>query len=220
MKRTALLFDLDGTLVDSAGDLQATLNEVLREEGAAPLELGEVRRMIGDGVPALVGRGLAARGIPESALPAMLARFNAIYEADPVARTRPYPGVADTLAALAAEGRRLALCTNKPEGAARAVLERLGLAGFFAAVVGGDTLAVRKPHPGHLLAALARLGATPAEAAMIGDNENDAAAARAAGLPVILARYGYSRLPLAEIAADREIDAFADLPRTLAELEG
>jgi len=220
MKRTALLFDLDGTLVDSANDLQAALNEVLREAGAAPLELAEVRRMIGDGVPALVKRGLAARGIEESALPAMLARFNAIYEADPVARTRPYPGVADTLAVLAGEGRRLAVCTNKPEAAACIVLERLGLAGYFAAVVGGDTLAVRKPHPGHLLAALARLGARPAEAVMIGDNENDAAAARAAGLPVILARYGYPRLPLAEIAADREIDAFAELPRALAELDG
>ncbi len=219
MKRTALVFDLDGTLVDSAADLQAALNETLHEIGAPPLPLAAVRGMIGDGAAALVQRGLAARGIAQGLLPEHLARFLAIYEADPAARTRTYPGVRETLAALQADGRRLAICTNKPQAATLAVLRALDLESFFAAIVGGDLLSARKPDPRHVLGAVARLGASPAVAAMIGDNEHDVAAAKAADLPIILVRYGYARVPLEQLAADRTIDAFADLPRALAKLE-
>jgi phosphoglycolate phosphatase len=219
MKRNAVLFDLDGTLIDSVPDLQAALNETLREIGKKPLPQDEVRKMIGDGTAMLVARGLAARGVPLEALAERLPRFLALYEADPVGRTRVYPGVTQVLARLVAEGRRLAICTNKPQAATLAVLRGLGLDGLFEAVVGGDALPVRKPDPGHVLGAVAALGAVPEEAVMVGDNENDVAAAKSAGVPVILVRYGYARVPLAELPADLQIDGFADLPAALDTLE-
>jgi phosphoglycolate phosphatase len=219
MKRNALIFDLDGTLVDSLPDLAAALAATLREIGAPALSSAAVRGMIGDGTPALVARALAARGLPASLLDERLARFMALYEAAPVARTRPYPGVTETLAALRGDGRRLAVCTNKPQQAALAVLRGLALDGFFAAVVGGDVLAVKKPDPAHLRAAIAALGAAQGEAVMIGDNEHDVAMAKAAGVPVILVRYGYHRVPLETLAADLQIDAFSELPDALARLD-
>lgn len=219
MKRTALVFDLDGTLVDSAPDLQAALNETLREIGKPPLALEAVRGMIGDGTAALVARGLAASGVQADALAERLPRFLAIYEAAPVARTRPYPGVPQVLAALVSDGRRLAICTNKPQAATVAVLRGLGLDGFFSAVIGGDVLPVRKPHPGHLLGAVKELAATAEDAVMVGDNENDVAAAKAAGIPVVLVRYGYARVALSELAADIQIDEFSGLPGALAAIE-
>jgi phosphoglycolate phosphatase len=219
MKRNALIFDLDGTLVDSLPDLAAALAATLREIGAPALPSAAVRGMIGDGTPALVARALAARGLPASLLDERLARFMALYEAAPVARSRPYPGVTETLAALRGDGRRLAVCTNKPQQAALAVLRGLALDGFFAAVVGGDVLAVKKPDPAHLRAAIAALGAAQGEAVMIGDNEHDVAMAKAAGVPVILVRYGYHRVPLETLAADLQIDAFSELPDALARLD-
>lgn len=216
MKRSALVFDLDGTLVDSAPDLAAAVNIVLAERGLPALALAEVKRMVGDGTAALVERALAARGAPFDA-PA-LARFLALYEGDAATLTRPYPGVPETLGLLCRRGCRLAVCTNKPEQASRLVLSGLGLDGFFAAVLGGDSAPVRKPHPGHVLAAVAALDARPEEAAMIGDNENDAAAARAAAIPVVLMRYGYARQPLEGLGAAALLDDFAALPAVLERL--
>jgi phosphoglycolate phosphatase len=219
MKRTALIFDLDGTLVDSLPDLAAVLAATWREIGAPPLPREQVRTMIGDGTTALVARGLAASGLPAAMLEASLARFLALYEAAPVTLSRPYPGVTQTLAALRAEGRRLAVCTNKPQRLTMAVLRGLDLERHFAAVVGGDVLAVKKPDPAHLLAACSRLGAVADDSVMIGDNEHDVAMAKAAGVPVILVRYGYHRLPLDGLQADIKIDAFGELPKALARLE-
>ena len=219
MKRNAVVFDLDGTLIDSVPDLQAALNATLREIGKPPLAQNQVRGMIGDGTAMLVARGLAASGVPAEALADRLPRFLALYEADPVAHTRLYPGVKQVLAQFAAEGRRLAICTNKPQAATLAVLRGLALDGFFSAVIGGDALPVKKPDPGHVLGAVAALGASPDEAVMVGDNENDVAAAKAAGVPVVLVRYGYARVPFAELPADIQIDDFAALPAALATLE-
>jgi phosphoglycolate phosphatase len=220
MKRTALVFDLDGTLVDSLPDLQAALNQTLREIGKPPLTPDAVRRMIGDGTAMLIARGLAASGAPPDRDGRQLRRFLALYEAAPVARTRPYPDVPAVLAALAAAGHALAICTNKPQSATLAVLRGLGLERHFAAIVGGDLLPVRKPDPGHLLGALERLGMSAADAVMIGDNENDVAAAKGAGVPVIVMRYGYARIDVAELGADLVLDRFADLPAGLAALRG
>ena len=217
MKRTALVFDLDGTLVDSVPDLAAAVNAALAEQGAAPLGEAEVQRMVGDGAAALASRALAARGLPSDD-PDFLARFLACYEAAPTARTRPYAGVVDTLAALQAAGCRLAVCTNKPSAATRLVLAGLGLDRFFGAVLGGDSTPWKKPDGRHLLAAVEALGARPREAAMIGDNENDAAAAKAAGIPLVLVTYGYARVPVETLAADRLISRFADLGAALASL--
>ncbi|HVH74641.1 MAG TPA: phosphoglycolate phosphatase [Stellaceae bacterium] len=213
-----LVFDLDGTLVDSVPDLAAALNEVLRERERPPLSAAEVTRMVGDGVPALVARALAARNIEEAELARLLPRFLEIYEANAARLTRPYPGVRDTLAELRRAGYATAIATNKPQRASEAVLEELALAQFFDAVAGGDRFPVRKPDPGHLLGLLALLGGRVGRAAMIGDNENDAAAARGARLPVVLMRYGYARVDPATLGADALLDDFADLPETLLRL--
>jgi phosphoglycolate phosphatase len=220
MKQKALVFDLDGTLVDSLDDLAAALAAMLGEVGAPALPRDKVRGMIGDGTRALVARALAASNLPATLLDERHARFLALYEAAPAALSLPYPGVVETLHAFREEGRRLAVCTNKPQRATLAVLRGTGLDGFFATVVGGDVLAAKKPDPAHLLAALAGIGATPRDAIMVGDNEHDVAMAKAAGVPVVLVRYGYHRVPLAMLAADIQLDAFAELPRAVAQIEG
>jgi phosphoglycolate phosphatase len=215
MTQNAILFDLDGTLVDSVPDLAAAMNVLLGELGRPALSLTQVTGMVGDGAPKLVERALAASDATSIPFPAALDRFLALYEADPTRLTKPYDGVPAVLDALAAAGWRLGVCTNKPERATRAVLAGLGLARHFAAVIGGDSGPTRKPDPGPLLAALGRLGSAPASAAMIGDHRNDVAAARAASMPVIFARYGYGEATLAGLAPDAFIDRFAELPQAL-----
>jgi phosphoglycolate phosphatase len=217
MKWTALLFDLDGTLVDSVPDLAAAVNTVLAEHGRAALAEPEIAAMVGDGVAKLVERAVQARGGGIALGPAV-DRYVALYEANATTLTRAYPGVTEVLAEFARAGVRLAVCTNKPEQATRAVLDGLGLARFFPVVLGGDSLAARKPDPAPLLMALDRLGATAAESAMIGDHRNDVLAARAAGTGIIFARYGYGLAGLGGLAADAAIDAFAELPRVLRAL--
>jgi phosphoglycolate phosphatase len=220
MRFSTIVFDLDGTLIDSAPDLHQAIGRLLAEHGRPELPLAQVKRFIGDGAAKLVQRSLDAAGLADGgeALATALARFLAIYEADPSRFTRPYPGVPETLAALAAEGRRLAICTNKPAAATRLVLRDLGLAPLFAGVSGGDSLDVRKPDPAHVLDALARAGGDPASAVMVGDNEHDMAAGRGAGLPVVAVTWGYARVPIAELGADRVIERFEDLPTALASL--
>jgi phosphoglycolate phosphatase len=215
METFLLVFDLDGTLIDSAPDLRAALNEMLRERGRAPLPLAQVRQMIGDGAAALVARALAASGAdPAEAVPA-LRRFLQLYEADAVRLTRPYPGVPETLAGLRRRGYRTAICTNKPGHATHTVLEGLGLSSLFDGIAGGDRFAVKKPDPGHLLGLIGALGGAANRAAMIGDGENDAAAAHGAGVPLVLMRYGYARGDPASLAADALLDRFDDLPAAL-----
>jgi len=219
MKRNALVFDLDGTLVDSLADITAALAATLQEIGAPALSSAAVRGMIGDGTAALVARALAASSLPPTLLGERLARFLTLYEDAPTALSRPYPRVVETLRALQEKGHSLAICTNKPQRLTLAVLRGLALDGFFAAIVGGDVLAAKKPDPAHLVAALAALGATPGGGIMIGDNEHDVAMAKAAGVPIVLVRYGYHRVPLATLAADVQIDAFDALPQAIAKLE-
>lgn len=213
-----LIFDLDGTLVDSVPDLTASLNEVLREHGYGPLSMAEVKPMIGDGVPMLVARGFAARGGSAGEAEAALPRYTAIYEANATNASRPYPGVAATLADLRLKGYRTAVCSNKPQRACEIMLTELGIAALFDGLAGGDRFAVRKPNPGHLLRLIDALGADPSRAAMIGDSENDAASAHAAGLPLFLMTYGYARGDIQALGANRVLERFGELPTTLAEL--
>ena len=213
-----LVFDLDGTLVDSVPDLWATLNEMLRERGRRPLSAPQVKRMVGDGAPALVARALAASGAEPAEAARALPRFLEIYEASAARLTRPYPGVRATLMTLRRRGYRTAICTNKPQRATIAVLQGLDLMPLFDGIAGGDRFAVKKPDPGHLLRLMAELGGAPEAAAMIGDNENDAAAAHAAAVPFVLMRYGYARVDPETLAADALLDHFADLPRALDRL--
>jgi phosphoglycolate phosphatase len=207
----AIIFDLDGTLVDSALDLRDAVNVLLAEEGLRQVDLDEVKSMIGDGVAKLVERALSATGGGLSRLPALVARFLQIYEVNASRHTEAYPGVADTLAGLRGLGLPLAVVTNKPYAATIEILEALGLRAYFDAVIGGDTLPERKPHPAPILAALRRLGVAPEAALMVGDNYHDVQAARAAGVRAFAVTYGYSHKPHAELGADRLINTMSEL---------
>ena len=205
----AAIFDLDGTLVDSAPDIHAAANIVLADQGLAPLTLDEARRFIGAGAPVFVERMAAARlPAPDpDRTAAMLGHFLELYEGA-VGLTRLYPGARETLERLDAEGWRLGLCTNKPEGPTRAVLAHFGLERFFPAVVGGDTFPVRKPDPAPLRHVVAALGATAP--VYVGDSETDAATALAAGIPFALYTEGYRHTPVADLP---HAFAFADWSR-------
>jgi phosphoglycolate phosphatase len=210
-----LLLDLDGTLVHSLPDLAAALNRLLRARGLVALSQSEVAAMIGDGVVRLVERAFAARGgVPDGGA---VAEFSADYGAHAAVETVPYPGVADALHSLADDGWRLAVCTNKPEAAARSLLSALGLARFFAAVGGGDSFPVRKPDPRHLLATLQAAGGEPGRAVMAGDHANDVVAARGAGVPCIFAAWGYGPAAMAEgaVAVARDFTELAAIARRL-----
>lgn len=215
----AVVFDLDGTLIDSAPDLARSLNIVLTERGRAEVSLDRVKGFIGDGGAKLVERGLAATGgASKEEVGSAFRRFLEVYEAEPAVLTRPYPGVEETLALLQAAGTPLAICTNKPRVATHAVLAALSLDRYFGAVVGGDSLPVRKPDPAPLRAALRGIGAEAGSAVMVGDNEHDSATATAAGVPCVLVSYGYARMPLASIPAVATAERFGDLPGIFARL--
>lgn len=211
----AVVFDLDGTLVDSAAELALALNTALGPAGRRRLAVDEVRAMIGDGVVTLTRRALAATGgLPdEGDFARMLADVRAAYDRLPA--SAPYEGVLETLPRLKAAGYALAICTNKPEGPARRLVRQLGLDAAIDALAGGDSFAVKKPDPGHVALLLARLGIGPEASVMVGDSANDAAAARGAGLPFIAVSYGYCHGALDDLRADAVVDRFADLPDVL-----
>jgi phosphoglycolate phosphatase len=214
MQKAALVFDLDGTLVDSLPDLRAALNEMLRGLVRRELSAEEVRRMIGDGTRPLVERALRASGEVVD-LENAHQRFLNFYKAAPTRLSRLYPNVATTLRSLIRSGARLAICTNKQQAATLAVLDGFNIAKYFEVILGGDVVPFRKPDSRHLLAALEQLRASPDESVMIGDNENDHAAARGAGVAVILMRYGYLRVAPETLAPDAWLDQFADIPPAL-----
>ncbi|EEW26555.1 phosphoglycolate phosphatase [Rhodobacter ferrooxidans] len=214
---TVVIFDLDGTLIDSAPDIHAASNRVLLEEGFAPLTMAQVRSFIGKGVPHLVGQLLQASGEDPAGprLAPMIARFAEGYETA-VGLTVPYPGVVAALAALRAQGMPLGVCTNKPLAPAKAVLQHLGLLASFDAVLGGDSLPQRKPDPAPLFATLAALGGGPV--VYVGDSEIDAQTAAAAGMPFALYTEGYRKTPVADLPHDVAFSDFAELPGIVARL--
>jgi phosphoglycolate phosphatase len=217
MSRTAILFDLDGTLVDTAPDLHAALNVALAALGRPGVTSASVRNMIGDGAQRMVELGLAATGgSTASELQTGVAHCLGHYEANISRLSRPFPGVVEALAELRLRGCRLAVCTNKRARFSERLLDDLGLLASFDAVVGGDSLPVRKPDPGHILGTLGKLGAKPAQAVMVGDSANDVNAARAAAVPVIVVSFGYTAVPPRELGADALIDHFDELPAALA----
>ena len=218
MPLKAVLCDLDGTLVDSAEDIRDALNQLLAELRRDPVGADEIKTMIGDGVGKLIERALASRrGYPGDGA-RLVPRFLALYEPNAARSTRAYPEVPETLRALKARCLGLAVVTNKPEAATRAILASLDLAPLVEVVIGGDTAPERKPHPAPVLLALERLGVVAAEAVMVGDNHHDVSAARAAGVRVIAVSYGYSHVPHAELGADRLIDRFVELLGALEDL--
>lgn len=210
----AIVFDLDGTLIDSAPDIQGIANHLLAREGRPPLTLPEVHGFIGHGAGTFVQRMRAARGLAEADHDRLLAEFIAAYD-DAVHLTTVYPGVPQALQALSAAGWRLAVCTNKPERAARAVLRHLHLLDRFGAVIGGDSTPARKPDPAPLLAAFAALGAGQPRL-YVGDSDVDAETARAAGLPFLLFTEGYRHGPAEALPHAAAFADFAALPGLVA----
>lgn len=194
-----MVFDLDGTLVDSLPDLTAALDRMLAVRGLAPLTPAEVRPMVGDGTKKLVERALAARGAAPD--PATEADFVADYTAHVAAESRPFPGVNATLAKLQDGGWKFAVCTNKSTAATEALLGALDLAHWFAALGCGDSFAARKPDPAHLSGTIEKAGGTRERAVMVGDHRNDIASGKALGLPTIFAAWGYGDRTMAEGAS-------------------
>jgi len=183
----AVVFDLDGTLIDAAPDITAVLNRQLAADILPALTVAEVRGMIGDGAQALLARAFSARGAV--AEPRHLAGFIADYQENPVRETVCYPGIEAALASLRAEGRQLGICTNKPIGPTRGILDALGLTPYFAAIIGGDSTPYKKPDPRHLAAVLAEMEV--ASAIMVGDHHNDLAAAAGLGQDAVFVTWGY-----------------------------
>ena len=219
--RRAIVFDLDGTLVDSVGDIRVAINRVLAAAGRSALDRKTVVSFVGDGARQLVARAFEATGgaEPDRVLDRHYRDFLDAYEAEPIALTRPYPGAMQALLALKAEGRSLGVCTNKPDALTVAVLSRLGLAAHFDAIVGPDRVARRKPDPAPLISTLDAMGAGPGDAVMVGDSINDVEVARAAGVPVLCVTFGYARGAPEDLGADALIGHFRELPAAIAALD-
>jgi phosphoglycolate phosphatase len=221
---STVVFDLDGTLIDTAPDLLRALNQVLDLEGLAHPAEAVVRGFVGHGARALIEKATGAAGAhyTETRLDQLTAAFLDFYAADIAALSRPFPGAVAALDALAEAGARLAICTNKRTGLSVQLLETLGLAARFAAIVGADSVAARKPDAGHFLETVSRSGGAGAPSLLIGDTDTDAVTARAAGVPFVLVRFGYGDADAIArtMGADAIIDSFEELPaltRTLLE---
>lgn len=217
----AVVFDLDGTLIDSAGDIADALNTALRQSGLEPFSDAEVRLMVGGGARVLVERVLNVRELSGDAALAqrLYANFMEVYQTASVARTTVYDNGRELLGELRRQGIKLAICTNKPAGITEDVLAKLDLRGSFEVVVGGTDSLPKKPHPAMLLAALSALGVDPDHAVMIGDSAADVGAARAANVPVVVVSHGYSPTPANELGADLVIGSLADVPAALRQLK-
>jgi phosphoglycolate phosphatase len=209
-----IVFDLDGTLVDTAPDLISALNYVLAREGLAAVPLASARNMIGAGARKLIERGLEAEGRIASVqdIARLTADFIAYYADHIAVESRPFEGLEDALDALASRGCRFAVCTNKLEWLSKRLLDALGLSARFAAICGADTFGVSKPDPIILRQTIVRAGGDVAAAIMVGDAGTDVGAARRAGVPVIGVSFGYTDVPIAELKPDRLIDHMKDLP--------
>ena len=216
----ALIFDLDGTLADTAPDLLGATNAVLAARGRAGLDLTGLRHMVGHGARALIFQAMEASGAPvtEEEMPALVEIFLAHYRRHIADGSRLFPGVAGTLAGLKAEGARLAVLTNKPQELTDPLLPLLGLDGLFAAVYGAGRKGYTKPDPRifqDVVADLRSGGWGGGPAVMIGDSITDLNTARAAGAPCVLVSYGFTPVPARDLGGDAVIDDFAQLPQAL-----
>lgn len=215
-----IVFDLDGTLVDTAPDLIAALNHVLEREGLPPVPLATARNMIGAGARKLIERGLEAEGrlVTPDDIARLTVDFIDYYAAHIADASRPFEGLDAALDQLAAGGCRFAVCTNKLEWLSKRLLDALGMTHRFAAICGADTFGVAKPDPAILRQTILQAGGDLASSIMVGDAGTDVGAARRAGIPVIGVSFGYTDVPIAELKPDRLIDHMRDLPAAVAAL--
>jgi phosphoglycolate phosphatase len=213
MLAPTIVYDLDGTLADTAEDLLATLNHLLAREGLAPLPVESAGSLLGAGARALIKRGFAAAGrsLDPQEIEALFADYLTHYSAHIAVHTQLYPGVDKALAKFARAGWRQAICTNKTEGLAKLLIAKLGIAERFAFICGQDTFGVAKPDPKPLLETIAASGGSSERAIMVGDSETDIRTARAAGVPVIAVDFGYADKPVKEFGPDRVISHFDEL---------
>ena len=215
-----VVFDLDGTLVDTAPDLIGALNYILDREGMPPVPLHSARNMIGAGVRKLIERGLELEG--REASPSDITRltddFVAYYAEHIADGSRPFEGLETALDDLLTRGYHFAVCTNKLEWLSKLLLDRLGLSARFAAICGADTFGVSKPDPAILRQTVARAGGDIASAIMVGDAGTDIGVARRAGVPVIGVSFGYTEVPIADLEPDRLIHHMNELPSAVESL--
>jgi phosphoglycolate phosphatase len=207
------VFDLDGTLADTAPDLGATLNAILRGEGLPAVPLAEARQMIGHGARAMIERGIEAAGreVTPDRLDELYRLFLVHYAGHLCVRTELYPGVLDALDRLEAQGFRFAVCTNKVEAHSVKLLQALGIADRFAAICGRDTFAYVKPDPRHLTSTIKKAGGLVSEAVMVGDSRTDIVTAQTAGVPVVAVTFGYTDVPVRSLKPDAVIEHFDGL---------
>ncbi|WP_417790111.1 phosphoglycolate phosphatase [Terasakiella pusilla] len=217
MTLTTLIFDLDGTLIDSAPDLRTACNKLLQSKGRREITLEETKKFVGNGAAKLVERAFAATGEPAQAseIAPLTQDFLAFYDGHEADETGTYPSVMETLQQLKQQGYRMALCTNKPQKPTQNILEYLPIESFFDVIIGGDQVAKKKPDAEMLLTTLTKMGITADQAVMIGDSPNDIGAADNAEMASIAVSYGYRRVSVEELGADRIIDHMSQLPDAL-----
>ena len=220
-KLPTVIFDLDGTLADTAQDLIATMNMLLEREGFSSLPFTAARPMVGAGARALVKRGFSANGqeLAERRLDLLVREFLAHYEDHIVDETRLFPGAQAAIDRFSQEGFQLAVCTNKPERLSKLLLSRLGVADRFAAICGRETFPAHKPDASALLLTIDAVQGDPQRAVMVGDSKTDVDAARNAGVPIVAVDFGYTERPVAELSPDRVISHFDELWDAVASLQ-
>jgi phosphoglycolate phosphatase len=209
----AVVFDLDGTLVDTAPDLMAATNHVLSLLRRRPITMPEVRAFVGRGARKLIERGVAATGdaIDEASLTYYHAEFLRHYEGHTADRSEIFPGAVTLLKRLADSGIKAGVCTNKPEGLSRLLLDTLDLSRFLGAVVGPDTIGIGKPDAAPYLETVKRLGVAPQHSILVGDSEIDILTARAAGVPIVAVSFGYTAKPIIEYGPDHLVSHFDEI---------
>ncbi|MBY0227062.1 MAG: phosphoglycolate phosphatase [Hyphomicrobium sp.] len=215
----AVIFDLDGTLIDSVPDIAAALNRCLANEGRATLSHEGVAKLVGGGARELVAKALGST-TPSADVDRVLMDFLAFYQADPISLTRLYSGVRELLDSLRHSRVSLAICTNKPQSLTHVILDRLDLASYFAVVWGGEPGKPLKPDAACLRTVCEQLGVSPAEALMVGDSHTDIDAALATGCPSIVVAHGYEQRPLDSLGADAVVEGLAEAGLEIARLMG
>jgi phosphoglycolate phosphatase len=219
VKSALVVFDLDGTLIDTAPDLVASLNHTIAALDLAPVSYDDLTHLVGHGAQAMIERACRLRGhsLAPDALPPLLERFITFYTDTMPGDSKPFPGIVGAMDALKTEGFGLAICTNKLEALALTLIERLKLSDYFDAITGGDTFTVRKPDAQHLIGTVERAGGTLSRTVMIGDSINDILVARNAGVPSIAVPFGYSDVRVDTLGPDRIITHFDELTPALVE---